>query len=90
MDTLHNFFNSFLGSFIFWAAWIIIPVVMEVIPSVGSVFPKEYPIPAFEPEISLLIPVYNSADTLEECIRSIDESDYPNSQIRIFLVNNQS
>lgn len=98
MDTLHNFFNSFLGSFIFWAAWIIIPVVMEVVPSIGSVFvlakkhffPKNYAKPAFEPEISLLIPVYNSADTLEECIRSIDESEYPNSQIRIFLVNNQS
>ncbi|MBQ6442437.1 MAG: putative glycosyltransferase, exosortase G system-associated [Lachnospiraceae bacterium] len=98
MDTLHNFLNSFLGSFIFWAAWIIIPVVMEVVPSIGSMlvllkkrlFPKHYPVPAFEPEISLLIPVYNSADTLEECIRSIDESDYPNSQIRIFCVNNQS
>lgn len=98
MDTLNSFFNSFLGSFIFWAAWIIIPVVMEVVPSIGSVlvlakkklFPKVYETPRLEPEISLLIPVYNSADTLEECIRSIDQSDYPNSQIRIFLVNNQS
>ena len=28
-------------------------------------------------------------DTLEQCIRSIDESDYPDERIRIFLVNNQ-
>ena len=28
-------------------------------------------------------------DTLELCIRSIDESDYPDERIRIFLVNNQ-
>lgn len=97
MDILRSFFNSFLGSFIFWAAWIIIPVVMEVVPSIGSVFVlikkriqnKEYPTPAYEPEISLLIPVYNSEDTLEECIRSIDESEYPNDKIRIFCVNNE-
>ena len=37
----------------------------------------------------MIIPVYNSMDTLEACIRSIDESDYPNESIRIFLVNNQ-
>lgn len=28
-------------------------------------------------------------DTLEPCLRSIDESDYPSDRIRIFLVNNQ-
>lgn len=28
-------------------------------------------------------------DTLEQCIQSIEDSDYPDSKIRIFLVNNQ-
>ena len=28
--------NSFLNSILFWAAWIIIPFVMEIIPSIGS------------------------------------------------------
>lgn len=93
MDILNRFANSFL----FWAAWIIIPVIMEIIPSLGSVvilikktlFPVKYETPILQPEISLIIPVYNSQETLEECIRSISESDYPNSRIRIFLVNNQ-
>lgn len=89
--------NNFLNSFLFWAAWIIIPVVMEIIPSIGSVVvllkkricSKESVKPAIDPEISLIIPIYNSMDTLEQCIQSIDQSDYPDSRIRIFLVNNQ-
>lgn len=93
MELIHRFCNSFL----FWAAWIIIPVMMEIVPSLGSVFVlikkhifhKEIIKPAIDPEISLIIPIYNSMDTLEQCIRSIDESDYPDERIRIFLVNNQ-
>ena len=41
------------------------------------------------PEISIIVPVYNSEHTLEACIRSINDCDYPNKQIRVFLVNNQ-
>lgn len=93
MAWIHNLMNSFL----FWAAWIVIPVIMEIVPAIGSVivllkkmlFPLECEVPAIDPEISLIIPVYNSMDTLEECLRSIDKSDYPDSRIRIFLVNNQ-
>ncbi len=89
--------NRFCNSFLFWAAWIIIPVMMEIVPSLGSVFVlikkhifhKEIIKPAINPEISLIIPIYNSMDTLEQCIRSIAESDYPDERIRIFLVNNQ-
>lgn len=89
--------NSFLNSFLFWAAWLVIPFIMEIVPSVGSVIilvKKKFTArviekPALDPEISLIIPIYNSMDTLEECIRSISESDYPDSCIRIFLVNNQ-
>ncbi len=89
--------NRFCNSFLFWAAWIIIPVLMEIVPSVGSVFVlikkhifrRKIAKPAIDPEISLIVPIYNSMDTLEQCIRSIDESDYPDEKIRIFLVNNQ-
>ena len=89
--------NRFCNAFLFWAAWIIIPVMMEIVPSLGSVFVlikkhifhKEIIKPAIDPEISLIIPIYNSMDALEQCIRSIDESDYPDERIRIFLVNNQ-
>ncbi|MEH2944404.1 TIGR03111 family XrtG-associated glycosyltransferase [Lachnospiraceae bacterium KK002] len=89
--------NNFLNSILFWAAWIIIPLVMEIIPSLGSflilikktLFPKSYEDPVIWPEITLIIPVYNSQDSLEECISSISNSDYPNDKMRIFLVNNQ-
>lgn len=91
---LNNFFNSF----IFWAAWISIPMVMEIIPSIGSFFillkrRKTYDkkdAPFLYPEISIIIPIYNSADTLEACLRSINDGAYPNKAIRIFLVNNLS
>lgn len=93
MAWMNNLFNSLL----FWAAWIVIPVIMEIIPSLGSVivlfkkrlFPVRIEKPAIDPEISLIIPIYNSMDTLEQCIRSIYESDYSNNRIRVFLVNNQ-
>lgn len=89
--------NNFVNSFVFWAAWIIIPVIMEIVPAFGSIYvlikkhikKKVYEDPIMYPEITLIIPVYNSQDSLEECIRSIHESDYPNDKIKIYLVNNQ-
>ena len=93
MSIIERIFNSF----VFWGAWIIIPVLMEIVPALGSVFlllrrrhrAKGYPKPALWPEISVIIPVYNSEDTLFQCIESIDRSDYPNESIRLFLVNNK-
>ena len=75
-----------LNSFLFWGGWIIIPFIMEIVPALGSVFllirrnlrhklhKKELEV---YPEITLIIPVYNSADTLYGCIRSINDSTYP-------------
>ena len=93
MTVINQFFNSML----LWTAWIIIPLIMEIIPSLGSflillkkkIFPQHYGDPLIWPEITLIIPVYNSQDSLEECIKSINDSDYPNEKMRIFLVNNQ-
>lgn len=93
MDILKSLANSF----IFWAAWIIIPLIMEVLPAIGSfiilikrkIAAGKVKKPIIYPEISIIVPVYNSQDTLEECIRSIYESDYPNDKIRVFLVNNK-
>lgn len=85
-------------SILFWGAWIIIPVLMEIIPSVGGFLlilkrrfkiRKDFERPVMYPEISLIVPVYNSAQTLSACIQSIKDSTYPNDRIRVFLVNNQ-
>lgn len=90
--------NRLLNSVVFWAAWIIIPVIMEIAPAVVSVFlllkrhfrkRKHHNKPKVYPEISLIVPVYNSEQTLFGCIKSINDCDYPNDKIRIFLVNNK-
>lgn len=99
MGTLNSIFNSIL----FWAAWIIIPFIMEMIPAIGNIVilfkkriqkkeneqsdsPEKL---TFFPEITLMVPVYNSAATLEACIKSINDSDYPNDRINVYLINNQ-
>lgn len=91
--------QTMLNSVVFWSAWIIIPVIVEIVPSLGSVIlllrrrirqRKPLEDPVLWPEISLIVPVYNSADTLEECIASVDASTYPNDRIKVFLANNRS
>lgn len=89
------------NSFIFWGAWILIPIVMEIVPAIGSfflLFRRQYRIRKktrqtatnFYPEISIIIPIYNSENTLFNCIKSIEDSTYPSNKINIFLVNNQT
>ena len=64
------------NKFVFWAAWIIIPLLIEVVPAIINFFillkkrialDKEDKL-TFYPEISILIPVYNSSKTLYQCI----------------------
>ncbi|MBO5353508.1 MAG: putative glycosyltransferase, exosortase G system-associated [Lachnospiraceae bacterium] len=83
-----------------WMSWLIIPFIVEIIPAIGNfiilirktircrIYPEREL--DFLPQISLLIPVYNSAGTLEGCIDSIDKSTYPNELIDVILVNNKS
>lgn len=86
-----------ISSILFWAAWIIIPLALEILPAIGSfiilikrrIDSLKVKPPIKYPEITLIIPVYNSQDSLERCIKSIDESDYPNHLIRIYCVNNK-
>lgn len=85
--------QSLLNSFVFWSAWIIIPVIVEIIPSIASVFvlikrrlkggDANVEL-SYAPDISLVIPVYNSANSLEACLASVDKSTYPNERIEIF------
>lgn len=83
---------------IFWMAWIIIPLFMEIIPAVGGFFllvkkrlmTKKSISPLRYPEITLIIPVYNSESTLEGCLESVYASEYPPELISIILVDNQS
>jgi putative glycosyltransferase (exosortase G-associated) len=71
---------------------------MEIIPAVFSFIVllrkrKRYskdPKLSYFPEITIIVPVYNSAGTLEMCINSIIESNYPFDKMDILLSNNGS
>ncbi|MEE8680802.1 MAG: TIGR03111 family XrtG-associated glycosyltransferase [Olsenella sp.] len=91
--------QSILSSFVFWSAWIIIPLIVEIVPSFASVIVlarrrfrdrNPAPDPSIWPEVSLIIPVYNSAETLEACLASVATGTYPAEQLRVFLVDNGS
>lgn len=83
---------------IFWAAWVLIPLIMEAIPALFGflVLIKKKAVQksdkelGFFPEITLIIPVYNSEDTLEECLSSVYNSNYPYQKIFLLIVNNGS
>ncbi|MDT6979537.1 TIGR03111 family XrtG-associated glycosyltransferase [Levilactobacillus zymae] len=82
----------------FWITWTIIPVIVEIIPSMISAFRVYYQgthqvhlePPAKWPMISILVPVYNSEDTLFDCLDSIAQSTYPKDSIQVIVADNQS
>lgn len=86
-----------LSSIFFWMAWSIIPIIMEIIPAIFNffllikkkLFQKKQKKPTFLPQITIIIPVYNSQQTLRECIQSVYDSDYPKDLIHVILSNNQ-
>ena len=39
------------------------------------------------PSISIVIPTRNSEKTLERCLRSIDEQDYPKEKMKLIIVD---
>ncbi|WP_432376009.1 TIGR03111 family XrtG-associated glycosyltransferase [Lactiplantibacillus pentosus] len=82
----------------FWITWALIPIVVEIIPSLVSTaklmhrqprMPK-LKAPQKWPWVTIIVPVYNSEDTLFDCIRSIDRQTYPKQAMQIILANNQS
>lgn len=99
MSMLSSIASSLAGSLVFWAAWIIIPVIMEIVPALGSILllakrrvqrsklPEQ---PVLHPEITVIIPVYNSEDSLGGCIASLAQSTYPDCAMNVFVVNNNS
>jgi len=97
---LADIFQNIGDAIFFWMAWIIIPFIMEILPAIGGFiilvkkhFTLKKSTQSLEgrfPEITIIVPVYNSADTLYDCIKSINDSTYPNELIDILLVNNMS
>lgn len=85
---------------LFWVAWIILPLLVEILPATLNFLllvvkyirkrrkgPAE---PDLYPEITVIIPVYNSECTLRKCLDSINLSSYDNRLITVLLVDNGS
>lgn len=97
MDFLQRLHLS-LDSVFFWISWLVIPFLVEVIPQVYVFvrvlfehFRKAATPPLQNyPFITLIIPTYNSADSLKACIQSVVNSTYPLSQIQVIIADNQS
>ena len=98
---IYKFFNSTLihSSIIFWIGWIILPILLEFIPSLCNFvlllnkkirLNREDKELHYFPQVSILIPVYNSATTLYNCLRSINDSTYPNEYIDVLCIDNGS
>lgn len=87
-----------LRTMIFWMAWVIIPIIMEIIPALGGflilfkkkITEKKKAFKGKFPQITLIVPVYNSSQTLKACLESIYESDYSLDLIEVLVVDNGS
>ncbi|GAK48648.1 glycosyltransferase [Secundilactobacillus oryzae JCM 18671] len=82
----------------FWLTWALIPILAEIIPSlissiriiIHNAHPKPQAFPDKMPMISVLVPVYNSEDTLFACLDSISKSTYPKDSLQVIVADNQS
>jgi len=92
--------DNFLSFVIYWGVWLIVPIFIDGLTTLLSLFAvvvgrirqfvsKSLALEFF-PVVSIIVPVYNSEKTLEACLRSISEQDYPRERIEIFLINNGS
>jgi poly-beta-1,6-N-acetyl-D-glucosamine synthase len=92
--------NLLLPFAVFWGVWLLVPIVIDGLSTLFSLAAvlvvhlrnrTKYPLQMeFTPMISVILPVYNSGDTLEACLRSIAAQDYPLDRMEILLVNNGS
>lgn len=92
------YLHQFLYHLGFWFPWLLIPIVVEIIPAIHGAWvikrsakKRHLVVPIKKlPMISIVLPVYNSQDTLYQCIAAINASNYPKHLIQIIVVNNQS
>lgn len=95
---MQSILMSIQSEILFWCAWVLIPLCMEILPAFfGSAIlayrrrkmKKLEPLQYF-PQITVIVPVYNSQATLVSCLDSIVNSSYPLDEIKLILVDNGS
>lgn len=95
---LEIFLERALNFLLFWGIWLFAPLLIDGLTAIvyfATVFThaKKGRAPddlSYYPYVTVVIPVYNSAETLGKCLRSIVEQSYPTEYLQIICVNNGS
>lgn len=87
--------EELIREFVFWGIWLVIPLLIDVLSGLvgafvvlGQYYRKVNVKLDYYPYVNILIPVYNSANTLKACLESIKNQSYPIRNIMVFLINN--
>lgn len=84
---------------LFWGIWLMVPLLVDVSTSmvyfINFLFNKNRTVEkkeelSFFPYVTVIIPVHNSADTLDRCLDSIARQTYPLESIQVICINNAS
>jgi putative glycosyltransferase (exosortase G-associated) len=92
--------DHLLAFTLFWGAWLLVPMLIDGLTTVASLAGvliqrarrarlRKKPL-AFAPLVSLIVPVFNSSQTLEACLRALAAQDYPTERMDILVANNGS
>jgi putative glycosyltransferase (exosortase G-associated) len=90
--------NYISTTLIFWGIWLLVPMLVDGLTTIINLVSvllarhrkRKRQQLNYAPFVSIVVPVYNSADTLEACLRSIAAQDYPHQRMEVLLVNNGS
>lgn len=87
--------TGIIREFTFWGIWLVIPLIIDVISGMigafvvlNQYFKKKNIDLDYLPNVNILIPVYNSSNTLRNCLDSIRLQNYPTRNISVLLINN--
>ena len=92
------FWERSLAFLLFWGIWMLAPLAIDVTMALVYIvmvylFPERKERErisdlSYLPNVSVVVPVHNSADTLFKCLHSIVHQQYPLDKIQIICVNN--
>lgn len=93
--------DQIIGFALFWGVWLVVPLLIDGVTAIayfiGAVRAKTGSMPLGSgkplkgyPPVTIIIPVYNGADVLPICIKSIREQNYPHGKIDVLIVDNKS
>jgi len=87
---------------IFWGVWLLVPILIDGLTTlfqiIGSAWASRRskkqstanPAHAYDPLVSILVPVYNSERTLRRCLQALCQQTYPQDRIEIIVIDNGS